>query len=526
MVLAFGVSAPIVLGLGLPSRLIVFAVVVALQVTRRSPSGSSRGWAVTLAALPVLAVVTSLLGEVMQHERVAGDVLVVVALAGSFGTRSAPSAIARFGGLLSLPVVMLFVTPVPDGGHGRDLGWYLLVSVLAGLSALCSDRLLGRFAAGPALRAALADFPRLARSGRDSLRRAATDLDTRIAAQTRVAATPLRRVLLEAQLAAVTAPTQLETTLQQLAQTTATTRLDDSRSVTGEEIPARPSRLRPSATTRIAIHAAVALALALAIAQHLYPDRWTWAAVSVLAISGGLRSRGDVLVRGGERLLGALGGTAAGTLLATTASTNHTLAVALILTLIVVGSLLRQATYASYAFCVTSALALLYGIYGQQGTHLLTERLAENGIGAACVILPSYFLLPITTEAVIRRRSADMLAALTDLLATLADTSSAGDRIMEQTRTVDRRRNTLEDALRPLIIHGHALRLLGREPQRAAQLAQQAAAIADAAHPLIHTALSETAAGQQPARALDALRKQVGSLRRDIARSQASPPPR
>jgi hypothetical protein len=46
-------------------------------------------------------------------------------------------------------------------------------------------------------------------------------------------------------------------------------------------------------------------------------------------------------------------------------------------------------------------------------------------IGAAYVIVPSYFLLPIRTESVVRRRVASMLSALDDLLAALAEGAPA-----------------------------------------------------------------------------------------------------
>jgi len=351
-----------VLGLGLPTRLIVFAVVVSLQVSRRPSLASSRGWLVTLVALPILAVLTSLLGEVMERDRAAGDVLVVVAISASFATRSAPGAVARVGRLLTVPVVMLFVTPVPSGDRGPDLGWYVLLSMLAGSCVFVSERVLARLAARWALHAALGNVPRLVRSGSGSVRRVAVDLDARIAAQSRTPAARLRRALLEAELAATADPEQLDATLGRPAHAAAMADFDIVRKGICEEMPVRRSPLRPQPAIRLAVHSGLALGLALVIAQHLYPDRWSWAAVSVLAISGGLRSRGEVLVRGGERLLGALGGTVTATLLASTVGSNRALAVALILSLVVVGSVLRQTNYALYAFCVTSALALLYGV--------------------------------------------------------------------------------------------------------------------------------------------------------------------
>jgi hypothetical protein len=495
-----------VLGFGLPSRLIVFAVVVALQVARRSAAGSLS----TLVALPLLAIVTALLGEVMRHHQAAGDVIVVAAIAGSFALRDAPAPIARVSRLLSLPVVTLFVTPVPASARAGDIGWYLLFSALAGLCALAAARALGGLTARWTLRAAFEDVPRLARAGGASFRRAALELDSRVNPDDAA----LRQALLETELAATEAPDDLDTALARLASAVAAAPLDDATTAEEAVTPARPSRLRPPPRVRIAIQSGLALAFALPLAQHFFPDHWSWAAVSVLAISGGLRSRGDALLRGGERLLGALAGTFAATLLATSLGSNHVLAVALILALVFAGSLAREATYATYAFCITSALALLYGIYGESGTHLLGERLAENLIGAACVIVPSYFVFPIRTEAVIRRRVADLLAGLSELLATIAE-GGEPDAIVRQTRMVDRRQADLDTAVRPLAFHGRTRRLIGREPARAALLAASAGTSNNAARRFVYAAL--TPEGERDGEALGALRQEVGAQRRGLA---------
>jgi len=107
-----------------------------------------------------------------------------------------------------------------------------------------------------------------------------------------------------------------------------------------------------------------------------------------------------------------------------------------------------------------------------------------------------------------------MLSALADLLGSLADGASS-DRVVEQARIVDRRRNNLEEAVRPITIHGHALGLIGREPLPAAQLAASTTANAEASPPFVHAAL--TGLERQSPRALHALRRQVSSLRRALA---------
>ena len=63
------------------------------------------------------------------------------------------------------------------------------------------------------------------------------------------------------------------------------------------------------------------------------------------AIGSGLRSRGAALLRGAERLAGALAGTAVATLAAAAIGDDTPLAIAVVLLLVVAASLLREATY-------------------------------------------------------------------------------------------------------------------------------------------------------------------------------------
>ena len=535
LLLAFATSASVVFGLGLSSRLIVFAVVVAMQVSRRAPTGSrsSSRWLIALVVLPLLAIACALLGQVMRESEAAGDALVVAALTASFAVRNAPAPVARVGALLSLPVVTLFVTPIPGGGHGApDIGWYVALSLLAGICAFGADRLLAHAAADWALRSAVARFTARARRGRAPLRQAATDLDRRIAAHTAEAVAPLRRALLEAELAATVAPAALEPALERLDTRARTTPVGASGAEAGDEAPERISRLRPRPPTRLAVHSGLALALALVITQRLYPDHWSWAAVSVLAISGGLRSRGDVLLRGGERLLGALGGTLVATLAAVAVGASYVLAVGVILLLVVTGTLLRRSAYVLYAFCVTSALALLYGVYG--------ERWRPAPAGAPdrkrdrSRVPHRAQLLPAADSERERRPSPAGRSAVRAQRAPRLPHRPRGEgdrdreadrygRIVELTRLLDRRRGALEDALRPVEWHGRALRLLGHKDRAIAVLAASAAASSDAARALVYAALAPPPGPDH--RALAELRRQVGSLRRELAGSSAQRPP-
>jgi Fusaric acid resistance protein-like len=514
LVLAFAVSGALVVLAGLPGRLVEFTAVLALQVARRPLSGSPL---VRLLGLAAVAVLTALLGELVLRERAAADVVIVAAFSASFAVRRAPGRLGQLRRWLSLPVVVLFVAPVGAGARGADAGWYLPLAVVGGACALAAGWLVRRAEGGRALRAAPARFVRVAAEAAGSpsrlraLRRLGAELDERLGGGARVAA-------LRLELAAAADPGDVEAAAAALSAA-----LEEPVSAVPEPRtappPERVSRLRPGPTTRVALHSGLALALALVVSQLLYPDRWGWTVVAVLAISSGLRSRGDVLVRAGERLLGALVGTAAATALAAAIGADKPLAIALVLSLVAVGSLVRDAAYTLYAFCVTSALALVYGLFGERGTQLLGQRLVENVIGAACIVLVSCVVLPIPTEAVVRRRLADALAALADLLAGVRD-GSEGAALVAATRTAARRAEELDEAVRAISVHGHVLRFAGRETP--AILAQVTAfrSQEEAARALVHGVLAR--GGHADPEAVGALVKSVGRARRALADSSRS----
>jgi hypothetical protein len=274
--------------------------------------------------------------------------------------------------------------------------------------------------------------------------------------------------------------------------------------------PARPplppsrSARRPSAITRVAMQASSGLALAFATSQWLFPHRWTWAIVSAFAVSGGARSRGHVLLRSGERLLGALTGTVLATLLAA-ALAGHTVAsVAAIFALLACGAVLGEVRYVFWAFCVTSMLALLYGLYGQSGAHLLHDRLEENVLGAACIIAPAFLLLPVRTSDLIRRYTALSLAAVDELLVLLAAPERDEDAVRNALGELDRRVALLGDAAAPALVGRRIVR--SAHHASAARVTGVRAAAAEA----------RALAGDPGGRAIAALRREVRDMRRAL----------
>jgi fusaric acid resistance family protein len=267
--------------------------------------------------------------------------------------------------------------------------------------------------------------------------------------------------------------------------------------------PSRSAR-RPSAITRVAMQASSGLALAFATSQWLFPHRWSWAIVSAFAVSGGARSRGHVLLRSGERLLGALTGTVLATLLAAALASHTVASVTAIFALLACGAVLGEVRYVFWAFCVTSMLALLYGLYGQSGAHLLHERLEENVLGAACIIAPAFLLLPVRTSDLIRRYAALSLATVDELLVLLAAPERDEDAIRTALGELDRRVALLGDAAAPALVGRRIVRSAHRAS--AARVTGVRAAAAEA----------RALAGDPGGRAIAALRREVRDMRRAL----------
>lgn len=65
-------------------------------------------------------------------------------------------------------------------------------------------------------------------------------------------------------------------------------------------------------STRQAVQVGVATTLAIGVGELLAPSRWYWAVITAFVVFTGTQSRGDLLSRGWGRVLGTVGGVAAG----------------------------------------------------------------------------------------------------------------------------------------------------------------------------------------------------------------------
>jgi len=172
------------------------------------------------------------------------------------------------------------------------------------------------------------------------------------------------------------------------------------------------------ASDRMALQMAAALGVAFVVGYLLFEKHWAWLVLTAYIVGSGNQGRLDVVYKSVLRVLGA----AAGTVVALIAAQgmggadagSGTGTVALILLSLFLGLWLRPLGYAWWALFITLALALLQSLEGAPPQGILLPRLAEIVIGAWIGVASAWFVLPVRSTDVLRRRIADALAALSD----------------------------------------------------------------------------------------------------------------
>jgi fusaric acid resistance family protein len=190
-------------------------------------------------------------------------------------------------------------------------------------------------------------------------------------------------------------------------------------------------------STRQTIQVGIATSLAIVVGELVSPARWYWAVLTAFLIFAGTSSRGDVLSRGSQRIVGTIGGVLAGMGLAVLVSGHELLSLVVMFSCAFLALYLVRISQTMLALWITAVLAVLYGLIGQFSVQTLVLRIEETTVGAAMGMLAAYLVLP--------KRSRE---AFDEALDDMADTADA----------------TLAAAVE---------RILGREPARPLRLLPQ-----------------------------------------------------
>ena len=180
--------------------------------------------------------------------------------------------------------------------------------------------------------------------------------------------------------------------------------------------PASVSTMRPVASTRMAIQMALALALSFVVGYVFFKERWAWIVLTAFIVAAGNRGRLDVAYKSVLRVIGAGAGTVMALAIVGNVGSNPNLHVVLIMAAVFFGVWLRPLGYGWWALFVTLAIALLQDLLNESAPLILWLRLEEILIGAAIAVASASFVLPVSSNGVLRRRMADALAALSQAL--------------------------------------------------------------------------------------------------------------
>lgn len=225
-----------------------------------------------------------------------------------------------------------------------------------------------------------------------------------------------------------------------------------------EPDPAEPSETEDEGSglalsTRQAVQVGVATSLAIVAGELVSPARWYWAVIAAFVVFAGTSSRGDVLARGWQRLLGTVGGVVAGMLLAFLVGDDTVASLTLLAVCVFLALYLVRISVGLLAFFVTAVLALLYGVIGQFSVETLVLRVAETAVGGALGALAGFLVLPKHTREAFRDALDDTVDALDRTLAATADRllgRPATGVPNELARIADEKLGTLRDRAKPL----------------------------------------------------------------------------
>jgi uncharacterized membrane protein YgaE (UPF0421/DUF939 family) len=170
--------------------------------------------------------------------------------------------------------------------------------------------------------------------------------------------------------------------------------------------------------------------------------------ITAFVVFAGTTSRGEILTRGWQRLFGTILGVPAGVLVAALVSDHHGVALVLIFACLFLGFYFQKVSYSVMMFCITTMLALLYGLLGQFSVAVLVLRIEETAIGTVIGVAVAALVLPTKTTATVRTDADTFLGTLSETVD--ASVSGDGSRPTDLARRLHRELHQLRISAKPL----------------------------------------------------------------------------
>ncbi len=352
------VASVLAIRFDLGASIVVLAVMLSITFTAERAGTGTTQRLTSLVILPVAGIAAGAVAALLFTVPLLGDTLFVVVVSGAIWIRRFGPVATRIGTLVSLPFITVLVVPAPSTPNGGFALWAAAVALLVAVVAF-----------GVQWCARVTGFNPAPNATSGASRRAAS------AAQMKGGDASVRQ----------------------------------------------PGANRLPASTRMAVQMAIALTAAFLIGHLVFGEHWFWVVLTAFIVASGNRGRGDVLYKGIHRTIGAAAGTvvAAGLVLfAPTHVTGGTAdaTIAAIAVILALGLWLRPAGYGWWAAAMTAMLSLLHELTGTEADSAMFIRLAAILVGGVLSTAIAWWVLPVRTGDVLRRRTADALAALSNLL--------------------------------------------------------------------------------------------------------------
>nr|WP_276599516.1 FUSC family protein [Nannocystis sp. SCPEA4] len=180
--------------------------------------------------------------------------------------------------------------------------------------------------------------------------------------------------------------------------------------------PTEPGATTPRPTwrwsLRLAAQATLAAGLALAAGHAAASSRAYWAVMASFMVFSRANTRGAVLVRAWQRLVGTLVGVIVGLLVAQAVQGHVYLELVVLFGCMFIAYYTLQFAYAFMVAAFTTAIAVLYSLLGMFSTELLYLRVLETLVGVGVGGAVAMLVFPVSTRATIRAHMVEALHLL------------------------------------------------------------------------------------------------------------------
>ena len=186
------------------------------------------------------------------------------------------------------------------------------------------------------------------------------------------------------------------------------------------DVAARGARWNPltrlDLTSRQAVQASLAGAIAIVLGLMLSPSRYYWAVITAFVVFTGTGSRSETFLKGVSRVVGTLLGVVAAIVLGHLTNGRPAGVLVVVLVSVFLGYYLMRVSYGFLIFFLTIMLGQLYSALHQLSGGVLVLRLEETAVGAAAGIAVALLVTPVSTRDTVRTSRDNLLAALESLL--------------------------------------------------------------------------------------------------------------